>query len=300
MVLSTAEERAAAMAEERAEELHQLEVTRLGRQADQEEAQEARLNRKAEQEELLFQAQLVALRAPAQQPATQLQDAEGETTPEVKSLTAVLPGIAPTHLVAIHKNKFLAENLSKLRRGRREEDTTGQITFLNGILTTTRVKGSMKDFGSTINIWSEGFHNYIIANHSLYKVTFPELMYSMICFYIKIASLAEIYIWSGGVLELAIAYMNDITTNGRGLTADAWSIIPQEWIDMYCGPMKILSRKPASTLSPSSSFLPSKTKTICNHFNTSQCGYGSSCYRLHICSYCKGEHPLSKCPTAPK
>jgi hypothetical protein len=195
------------MAEERSEELHQLEVTRL--------------KRKAEQEELLFQAQLVALKVPAQQPAAQLQDAEGETTPEVKSLTSVLPGIASAHLVAIHKNKFLAENLSKLRRGRREEDTTGQITFKNGILTTTRVKGSMKDFGNTINIWSEGFHNYMIANHSLYKVTFPELMYSMTCFYIKIASLAEIYIWSGGVLELAIAYMNDITTNRRGLTVEA-------------------------------------------------------------------------------
>jgi hypothetical protein len=281
-----AEERAAAMAEERSEELHQLEVTRL--------------KRKAEQEELLFQAQLVALKAPAQQPAAQLQDAEGETTPEVKSLTAVLPGIASAHLVAIHKNKFLAENLSKLRRGRREEDITGQITFKNGTLTTTRVKGSMKDFGNTINIWSEGFHNYMIANHSLYKVTFPELMYGMTCFYIKIASLAEIYIWSGGVLELAIAYMNDVTTNGRGLTVEAWRTIPQEWIDMYCGPMKILSRKPVSASSAaSSSSLASKTKTICDNFNTSQCGFGLSCYRLHICAHCKGEHPLSKCPTAP-
>jgi hypothetical protein len=301
MVSPTSKERAAAMAEERAEELHQLEVARLRRKGDQEEAQEARLNRKAEQEELLFQAQLIALKAPAQQPAAQMQDAEGETTPEVKSLTAVLPGIASTHLVAIHKNRFLAENLSKLRRGRREEDTTGQIMFLNGTLSTTRVKGSMKDFGPTINIWSEGFHNYLIANHSLYKGTFPELMYGMICFYIKIASLAEIYIWSGGVLELAIAYMNDITTNGRGLTSEAWSTIPQEWIDIYCGPMKILSRKPASTSLPSSSSsLTSKTKTICDHFNTSQCGFGSSCYRLHICAHCKGEHPLSKCSTAPK
>ena len=96
MNLYVSDERAAAGAEERAEELHQLEVTRRKRQA--------------EQEELLFQAQLVALRAPAQQPAAQLQDAEGGTAPEVKSLTAVLPGIASTHLVAIHKNKFLAEN----------------------------------------------------------------------------------------------------------------------------------------------------------------------------------------------
>jgi hypothetical protein len=191
------------------------------RKTDQEEAQETRLNRKAEQKELLFQAQFVALRIPAQQPATQLQDAKSEITPEIKSLTAVLPGIAFTHLVAIHKNKFLAENLSKLRRGRREENITGQITFLNGILTTMKVKSSMKDFGSTINIWSEDFHLYIIANHSLYKVTFPELMYSITCFYIKIASFAKIYIWSGDVLELAIAYINDITTNGKGLIAEA-------------------------------------------------------------------------------
>jgi hypothetical protein len=102
MVLSTAEERAAAMAEERAEEPHQLDVARLKRRAEQKEAQEARLNGKAEQDELLFQAQLVALKAPAQQPVAQLQDAEGETAPEVKSLAAVLPRIGPTHLVAIH------------------------------------------------------------------------------------------------------------------------------------------------------------------------------------------------------
>lgn len=273
------------MAEERSEELHQLEVTRL--------------KRKTEQEEELFQAQLAAMRAPPQQPIPQLQDAEGETAPEVKSLMAVLPGIAATHLVAIHKNKFLAENLSKLRRGRREDDTTGQITFQNGILTTTRVKGSMKDFGSTINIWSEGFHNYMIANHSLYKTTFPELMYGMTCFYIRIASLAETYIWYGGVLELAITYMNDITTNGRGLTAEAWSTIPQEWIDIYCGPTKTLSRKLASDSALSSS-VTSKTKTICSQFNTSQCAFEPNCYRLHVCSRCKGEHPLLKCSTAPK
>jgi hypothetical protein len=163
------------------------------------------------------------------------------------------------------------------------------------------MKGSMKDFGSTINIWSEGFHNYMIANHSLYKVTFPELIYGMICYYVKIASLAEIYVWSGGVLDLAIAYMNDITTNGRGLTTEAWSTIPQEWIDMYCGPMKTLARKPASTSSPPPAPLSiAKTSTICKNFNMSQCGFGASCHRLHICSHCKGEHPVSKCPTGPK
>jgi hypothetical protein len=114
----------------------------------------------------------------------------------------VFLGIALTHLVAIYKNKFLAENLSKLRRGRREEDTTGQITFLNGILITTRVKGSVKDFGSIINIWSEDFHNYMIANYSFYKVTFPELMYSMTCFYIKIANLTEYKMRRQAGLEL--------------------------------------------------------------------------------------------------
>jgi hypothetical protein len=82
---------------------------------------------KAEQEKLLFKAQLSALKVPAQPPAPQLEAAEGETTPKVKSLTAVLPGIAATHLITIHKNRFLAENLSKLRRGRWEEDTTGLI-----------------------------------------------------------------------------------------------------------------------------------------------------------------------------
>ena len=106
MVSPTSEERAAAMAEERAEELHQLEVARLRRKADQEEAQEARLNRKAEQEELLFQAQLIALKAPAQQPAAQMQDAEGETTPEVKSLTA---GSSP---VSLHRDDQLVSAVS--------------------------------------------------------------------------------------------------------------------------------------------------------------------------------------------
>jgi hypothetical protein len=66
MISLTAEERVATMAEKRAEELYQLEITRLKRKADQEEAQEACFNRKAEQKELFFQAQLVALRVPAQ------------------------------------------------------------------------------------------------------------------------------------------------------------------------------------------------------------------------------------------
>ena len=48
MISPTIEERVAAIAEKRAEELYQLEITHFKRKADQEEAQETRLNRKAE------------------------------------------------------------------------------------------------------------------------------------------------------------------------------------------------------------------------------------------------------------
>jgi hypothetical protein len=35
---------------------------------------------------------------------------------------------------------------------------------------------------------------------------------------------------------------------------------------------------------------------ICENFNTSQCRYGRSCFRMHVCSSCRGSHPEFECP----
>ena len=40
-----------------------------------------------------------------------------------------------------------------------------------------------------------------------------------------------------------------------------------------------------------------KRNTICRDFNTKEkgCRWGANCFRCHVCSSCKGPHPLFKC-----
>jgi hypothetical protein len=85
----------------------------------------------------------------------------------------------------------------------------------------------MKDFGNTmVRRFSQLHDRQLLSVQG--DIPRVDVLYSMTCFYIKIARLAEIYLWSRAVLELAIAYMNDITTNERGLTVEAWRTFPQE------------------------------------------------------------------------
>jgi hypothetical protein len=109
---------------------------------------------------------------------------------EALKLALQMVGISHTYLISIYKNKFVAENLSKLRIGRAgegqiEEDISTQLVFEGGIMVSKKLRGTLKDFGNNIDIWAEGFYNYMIANCVLYSTTFPNLLYSMLRFYNK-------------------------------------------------------------------------------------------------------------------
>jgi hypothetical protein len=197
--------------EEHADKLYQLEV----------QAAQACIANKAEYQ----RARIAALALPyAAVPQARAEDTESKiTSPEVLRLVLQIVGISHTYLISIHKNKFVAENLSKLRIGRAgegqiEENTSTQLVFEGGIMLSKKLWGTLKDFGNNIDIWAEGFYNYIIANCVLYSTTFPNLLYSMLRFYNKIASLAKVYTWSRAVLNLAIHYQNHIIESSKGLT----------------------------------------------------------------------------------
>lgn len=280
--------------EERTNELHQLEV----------QAAQARIANEAEYQ----RARIAALALPyTAVPQARAEDTEGETaSPEILKLASQMVGISHTHLISIHKNKFVAENLSKLRIGRvgegsSEEDSSTQLVFEGGIMVSKKLRGTLKDFGHNIDIWSEGFHNYMIANCVLYSTTFPNLLHGMLRFYNKIASLAKVYTWSGAVLNLAIHYQNHIMESGKGLTFESWSNIPSDWVDTWCSSTTV--RTSTGTLAKKSNARPSITPAqpgasalICNNFNVGRCSSSSKdCIRQHICLTCKGDHAVIAC-----
>lgn len=84
-----------------------------------------------------------------------------------------------------------------------------------------KVTGTLRDFGNTIDIWSDGFLNYPMELVDFFGVASPSLFRSLLMFHYKIRQLSRIYEWQHAVYPLAIDYHTEITT-GIHSDVDAW------------------------------------------------------------------------------
>ena len=90
------------------------------------------------------------------------EEPKGETLPVVLEVSEHLPGIPRAHLLAIFEGKLDPYNLHKLRALLADEEPGTQQVSLSdaGSFQIQKIKGKLKDYGSTHAIWQEGFLNY--------------------------------------------------------------------------------------------------------------------------------------------
>ena len=255
------------------------------------------------------QARIAAIQsaaATAVVPPTQADEGEesiGEIPPAALLVASHFPGLPRAEISRIFSNKFRPENLYKLRhlKGREDKDQEENVTIEQGVMKIKRATGTLRDFGSSLDIWSEAFINYAMIMGDFFGAAFPSLGRVLLIFHQKIRTLSKIYDWQGAVLPLAIDFHTEVITDNH-TNVEAWSL-PQTWIDQYCSPQHVLStssgKKRAATTQAEGS-ASKKAKEICRNFNSKGCTF-KECSREHKCSECSSlEHGAQTCPTKSK
>lgn len=92
-----------------------------------------------------------------------------------------------------------------------------------------RLPSTLRDFGTTPDLWSETFLNYTMVMSDFFGVALPSLVRVLLLFHNKIKALSEIYEWQGAVLPLAIDFHTEIT-RGDHTNVAAWTM-HRQWID---------------------------------------------------------------------
>ena len=282
----------------------------IARQKAELELQAATAKARHDEEESL--ARIAAIRAPSNgvAPAGSTRAGEddetslGEISPIILFVAGRYPGLPQAEIARIYENRFKLENLYKFRhlKGREDKDRDENITFEHGQMKIKKVTGTLRDFGNTIEIWSDAFLNYAMVMVDFFGVAFPSLFRVLLTYHSKIRHLSRIYDWQHAVLPLAIDYHSEITT-GTHTDVEAWAL-PQYWVDQYCSPLWVLQNPSTGSRKHSPTSIldnPSGNKKhsgeICRNFNTKGCSY-KECSREHKCSDCNakdhGAHACSK------
>lgn len=266
---------------------------------------EARTLRENEESRAKIAAiQSAAVTAAAPRNRVDEEEPVGEISPAALLVASRYPGLPKAEIARIFANKFRPENLYKLRhlKGREDKDRDENITIENGLMKLKRVTGTLRDFGSTWDIWSESFINYCMIMVDFFGTAFPTLHRVLLLYYTKVRKLSKIYEWQTAILPLAIDYHTEITT-GNHTDVDAWTL-PQDWIDQYCSPNHILaasftSKKRGATTALEGSAKKKIAGEVCRNFNTKGCTF-KECAREHKCSDCGSkDHGAHTC-TRPK
>lgn len=242
--------------EERAQELHDAQITALGKGSSQEKHTESGL---------------------------EFED-EGEISEETRILTKHLPGIRRTYLIAITKNKFPAENLCKLIPG--SSDNGGTTTeIIGGKVITRRVKESVKSYGQDMSIWTAGFLKYICALSILHPQD-ALLPLKMILFITAIHEFEKDYRQSA-VLTMVLEFHNTLIDEQKHIDPESW-VLPLEVQHRFLthAQVKTISRNPAKQAPTSLTtgvrlYEENGPAVICTKFHTpTGCNY-RGCKRTH-------------------
>ena len=182
----------------------------------------------------------------------------------------------------------------------------------NGNIRTGPPPSDLKKFKNTPLIYAEVISMYISIKSITLGPRYPTLVPAMLSFVRQILSLEQVYVWQGAVLDLAIAYHQDIVYSGI-TDVTRWSYIPPDWIALYITPAKLKStpllagpgsgprgskrKDPHSTSETSGGPKVPQHLQICwdwnniNHECDDPCPNG----RRHECKKCGGAHPMHKC-----
>lgn len=91
-------------------------------------------------------------------PRTQVDDEPiGEISQATLLVASRYRGLPKAQIARIFANKLRPENLYRLRhlKGREDKDRDENVTIENGQMKLKRVTGTLRDFGTSWDIWSE-------------------------------------------------------------------------------------------------------------------------------------------------
>lgn len=202
------------------------------------EARTARENEESRARITAIQAGPAVARTPT---AAEEEDSTGEVPQAALLVASHHPGLPKAEIARIFSNKFRPQNLFKPRhlKGREDRDREENNTIENGTMKLKKSTVNLDDFGSSSEIWSEGFLNYVMVMSDFFGSAFPSLVRVLLRFHNKIKMLSKIYDWRNAVIPLAIDYHTEVTT-GNHTDVEAWAL-PQHWVDTYCTPQYVSS-----------------------------------------------------------
>ncbi|KAK4205842.1 hypothetical protein QBC37DRAFT_181611 [Rhypophila decipiens] len=119
-------------------------------------------------------------RRPQTNPREDVEDPEEnrEPPPEVKPLIDLFPGVSAALLVRVFERKLKATELIRFKEKpateQDEEDKVFKITELGGSVGFKKSPPSLKDWGSTPQVWTSCFHTYLAIVGYLFGHKHPK------------------------------------------------------------------------------------------------------------------------------
>jgi hypothetical protein len=218
---------------------------------------------------------------------TETPDKKAQTTnPVVLQACSVLPGLSANLLEKIYDGSFEASNLCKFRidNGYTDDTQSQIVTMENGTFRLDAATKQNKDFGNTIDIWQEGFINFITALiyfHGSKQVGLLPVLHE---FYLRVLDLARHYKWQEAALAFALDHQRKARVNGY-TNPEAWEV-KETFLVRFCNSTSIKPALSAAHLPARkrsrADFQDNANPTVCNNWNEGKCTY-SACNRLHQC-----------------
>jgi hypothetical protein len=199
------------------------------------------------------------------------------TNPIILQVCTVLPGLSVNLFEKIYDGSFEPSNLCKFRiNNGYTDDTQSQIvTMENGTFRLDAAKGKNKDFGNTIDIWQEGFINFITALMYFHGSKQVGLLPALNEFHLRVLDLARHYKWQDAALAFALDHQRKAGVDGY-TNPEAWEI-KETFLVRFCNPTSI---KPALPTAHLPTRKRPRADTVCNNWNEGKCTY-SPCNRPH-------------------
>lgn len=105
------------------------------------------------------------------------------------------PDLPKAKIAQIHENGFKLENFYKFcyLKDYKDKDRDENIIFENDQTKIKKFIGTLRDFGNTIDVWSDDFLNYSMVMIDFFEVAFYSLFWTLLSYHSKIRHLSQIY-----------------------------------------------------------------------------------------------------------
>ena len=227
-------------------------------------------------------------RTPTAASSANLIDEPGESlTSTANILNALLPGVPNKEILKVFRGTFLPNNLSRLRIHQLWSEPRNDVLIVNSVLSMRPKEGTAKDYPS-VEVWVEGFQNYIMILIVMCKDLAVDLIPQMLAFSNQVIWLSATYQITP-LITMALEHHAMVIQKNQ-LEPSNWKI-SGNFLDIYCNAS---THKSAHAVSKRVRATTDISRT-CHNFNKGKCDLSKNCKFPHICSKCGGPHAVRHC-----